>query len=268
MQIKENLPLMGKQFFAAAGLAVTLIVFPAFTSAQTPANPPNLTQPSLAAQVVDPTAPLKELTFWDTFSPSLWGIDDKINEVDFRARIPHDAFGLSNILRITVPYVTSDPSGIRGLNDVELLNIFLYPNKWGTIAAGGVVSAGANKGPGINTAAIGPVLGVVVKKNKWTYGLFNQNFFSFGDIAITQLQPVFAYTFNDKFSIAYGDTAQCTVDWKKNKFVEVPLSAEVNFISSIPKQTVRYFINPQYNIVNETGTRKWSITAGISFIVK
>lgn len=267
MQIKESVPLMGKQFFVAAGVAVILIVSPALAAGQTSASQPNMSQPSLAAQVVDPTAPLKELTFKDTFSPSLWGIDDRQNEIAFRARIPHDAFGMPNILRVTVPYVTGDPSGIRGLGEVELLDIFLYPNKWGTIAAGGVVSAGANKGPGINTLAIGPVLGVVVKKSKWTYGLFNQNFFSFGDIAITQLQPVLAYTFNDKFSVAYGD-AQCTVDWKKSKFVDVPLSAQVNFISSIPHQPVRYFVNPQYNIVNETGTRKWSVIAGVSFIVK
>ena len=267
MQIKENVPLMGKQFFAAAKLAVILIVYPAIAAGQTSTNQPNLSQPSLAAQIVDPTAPLKTLTFQDNFSPSLWGIDDRLNDIEFRARISHDAFGMPNILRITVPYVTSDPSGNRGLGAVEVLNIFLYPSKWGTIAAGGVVSAGPNEGPGINTFALGPVLGVVAKKKKWTYGLFNQNFFSFGDIAISQFQPVLAYTFNDKFSVAYGDV-QSTVDWKKGRFVDVPLSAEVNFISSIPHQPVRYFINPQYNIVNETGTRKWSITAGISFIVK
>ncbi len=267
MLIREKPQLMGKPYPAIAKLFVFLIVFPASAAGQAPTSQPNLSQPSLAAQVVDPTARLKSFTFQDTFSPSLWGIDDRANEVEFRAVIPHDAFGMPNILRITIPYVTSRPSGNRGLGDVELLNIFLYPTKWGTIAAGGVVSAGANKGPGINTLALGPVLGMVVKKKKWNYGLFNQNFFSFGDIATTQLQPVLSYTFNDKISVAYGD-AQCTFDWKNNRFVDVPLSAQVNFISSIPHQPVRYFVNPQYNVVNETGTRKWSIIFGIGFIVK
>ena len=222
---------------------------------------------NLAAQVVDPTAALKTITFQSRFSPSLWGVDDEQNEVDMQLGIPHSAFQHRNILRVTIPYATSAPDGRRGLTDVSVFNILLFPKKWATIAAGGVASVGTHKGAGIDTFAVGPAVGLVFKKEKWTYGVFSQNLFSFGDIATTQLQPILAYTLNRKISFALGDL-QHTYDWKKDRFVNVPLGFQVNYIANLGEQPVRLFINPQYNLKNEFGARKWTITSGFALIVK
>ena len=223
--------------------------------------------PSLAGQVVDPTASLKTYTFQNRFSPSIWGLDDRQNEVTFQAGIAHEMFRMQNIFRITVPYMTSVPVGERGLSDVAIFNVLLYPRSWGTFAIGGVATIGPNKGPGVNTFGMGPAIGAVLKNGKWTYGVFSQNLFSFGDIATTQIQPILAYTLNDKVSFAIGD-AQHTLDWNKGRFVNVPLSAQANYIVHLRQQPLRLFFNPQYNLVNEPGSRKWIITGGISFIVK
>jgi hypothetical protein len=231
---------------------------------QTPA-PAN--QPSLAAQVVDPTAPIKSLLIQNKYSPSIWGVDDNWNEVDGQIAFPHQAFDMSHILRITVPYMTSQPSGERGLSDVVVLDVVLYPRKWGMLALGGVGSFGTYKGPGIDTLAIGPAIGAVLKKNKWTYGVFNQNLLSFGDIATTQIQPILAYTYSDRVSFAIGD-AQWTIDWNKGRFVNIPISGQVNYIAHIEQQPLHLLVNLQYNAVNEPLTRKWSITTGVAFIVK
>lgn len=239
---------------------------------QTPQQPA-ANQPSqhpddnLAAQVVDPTAALKTITFQTRFSPSLWGIDDEQNEVDMQLGIPHSAFQRRNILRITIPYATSAPDGRRGLTDVSVFNILLFPKKWATIAAGGVASVRTHKGPGVDTFAAGPAVGLVSKKGKWTYGVFSQNLFSFGDVATTQLQPILAYTLNRKISFALGDL-QHTYDWKKDRFVNVPLGFQVNYIANLGEQPVRLFINPQYNVKNEFGTRKWTVTSGVALIVR
>jgi len=263
MLVAEKPSHMVRHTLAVVLLFLILTISSAIGFAQVPRNPN-----SLATQVVDPTAPLKFMNLQNIYSWSTWGFNDRQNQAAFRANIPHDAFGLQNVMRVTTPYTTSQPSGLRGLDDVVMYNIFVYPEKRGSLALGGDIFLGTNKGPGINTFAIGPTLGIVMKKNKWLYGVFNQNFFSFGDIATTQLNPVLAYTFNDKLSVAYGNDAQYTLDWKKSRFVNAPLSIEINYISSIPHQTVRYFVNPQYNFVNETGARKWSINAGVGFIVK
>jgi hypothetical protein len=222
---------------------------------------------NLAAAVVDPTAALKTISFQNKFSPSLWGVDDEQNDVDLQLGIPHSAFGQRNILRVTIPYSTSSPSGARGLSDVSVFNILLFPKKWGTLAVGAVASLGTNKGPGIDTFALGPAVGVVLKKNKWTYGVFSQNLFSLGDIATTQIQPVLAYTVNKKVSVSLGDT-QYTVDWNKGRFVNLPLGVQVNYITRFGEQPVKLFVNPQYNTKNEFGSRKWTITTGLALIVR
>lgn len=243
-----------------------LLLFAAAAQAQDPGQAA-AKGPSLAGQVVDPTAPLKILTVQNRFSPSTWGVDDKWNSLEGQIAIPHELFKMSHIMRITIPYMTSQPSGERGLADVVIFDIVLYPRKWGTLAVGGVGSAGTNKGPGIDTMALGPAIGAVLRKNKWTYGAFSQNLFSFGDIATTQIQPILAYTYSDKVSFSIGD-AQYTIDWNKGRMTNVPLSGQINYIASIEQQPIRLFLNLQYNAVNEPITRKWTITTGIGFIVK
>jgi hypothetical protein len=241
--------------------------------AQTPASQGGAPQAgqqaedNLAAAVVDPTASLKTITFQNKFSPSLWGVDDEQNDVDMQLGIPHSAFGQRNILRVTIPYTTSSATGTRGLSDVSVFNILLFPKKWGTLAIGAVASVGTNKGPGIDTFALGPAVGLIFKKHKWTYGVFSQNLFSLDDTATTQLQPILAYTLNKKVSFALGDT-QYTYDWKKERFVNLPLGVQVNYITHFGEQPIRLFVNPQYNMKNEFGSRKWTITTGLALIVR
>ena len=237
------------------------------TSSRGANQSPQPAEDNLASQVVDPTAPLKTITFQNRFSPSLWGINDRQNEVDMQLGIPHSAFHQRNILRVTIPYATSVPDGRRGLSDVSIFNILLFPKKSVTIAVGGVASIGTHKGPGIDTLAVGPAVGLIFKQEKWTYGVFSQNLFSFGDIATTQLQPVLAYTLNRKISFALGDL-QYTVDWKKKRFTNLPLGLQINYITAFGEQPVRLFINPQFNLKNELGARKWTITSGFALIVK
>ncbi|HET9216551.1 MAG TPA: hypothetical protein VFR18_06205 [Terriglobia bacterium] len=227
----------------------------------------DLGAPNLAAQVVDPTAPLKTFILQNRYSPSVWGLDDRQNDLLFQAGIPHVLLNMPNIFRISVPYVTSQPLGERGLGDVEIVDIFLYQKGWGTLALGGVLSAGTNKGPGVDTLSVGPAIAAVFRKNKWTYGVFNQNFFSFGDISRTQIQPILAYTLNERVSFAIGD-AQYAVDWNEGKIINVPLSAQINYIARVHSQPVRFFFNSQYNAVNEPGTRKWTLSIGAAVIVK
>ena len=221
----------------------------------------------LASKVVDPTAPLKTVTFQNKFSPSLWGLNDKQNEIDMQLAIPLQFLGHANILRVTIPYLTSAPSDGRGLSDVAIFDIMLFPKKWGTPVAGVVASIGVNKGPGVDTFAIGPALGVVFKHKKWTYGVFNQNLFSAENIATTQIQPILAYTVNKKISVAFGDQ-QFTYDWHKDRFVLVPVGFQFNYIAKFGKQPVRFLIGPQYNLKNEFGSRKWTLTTGFALILR
>jgi len=226
---------------------------------------------SLASQVTDPSAPLSTITFTNKYIPSHWRVDDDENELNIQAAIPYKFGGKPNIFRVTAPFVTNSPApGARnGIGDVGLLNITILHQKWGNLAIGPVASFGTNKGPGVDTFSIGPAIGAVLKKERWVYGVFNQNLFSFGgDIAVTNLQPILAYTLNSKVSFAIGD-AQFTFDWKRGgKLVNAPASGQVNYIHMFGKQPVRFFINAQYNFINDFGARKWTLSPGFALILR
>jgi hypothetical protein len=94
----------------------------------------------------------------------------------------------------------------------------------------------------LGTIAPGPAIGAVIKRGKWKYGLFNQNFLS-DTFAETELQPILAYTFDTRWSAEIGD-AQYTYDWKKDRLTVIPLSGQVNRIVSINRQSVHFFSEP------------------------
>jgi hypothetical protein len=221
----------------------------------------------LASKVVDPTAPLKTITVQNRYVPSHWGIDDDENETDLQVAIPFLAFGAPNILRVVVPYLTSTPTNRDGLGDVSAFDIVIVPAGSVKLAIGAVASFGTPKGPGVDTWSMGPALGVVMPTGKWTLGVFSQNLFSGDDIALSQFQPVLAYTVDRHLSFALGD-AQFTVDWTKERFVNVPLSLQLNYVTALARQPLRLFVNPQYNLREEAGSRKWTLIGGVALIAR
>ena len=72
--------------------------------------------------------------------------------------------------------------------------------------------------------------------------------------------------FNQKISVAFGD--QQFTYWKKDRFTFAPVGLQFNSIAKFGKQPVRFLIGPQYNIKNEFGSRKWTITSGFALILQ
>lgn len=246
---------------------------PAQPTVNTPPQqpPPAQQQPAgnLAQDVTDPTAPLTTLTFQNRYVPSQWGIDDDLNEFSVQLALPYKLGGKPQIFRIIAPYFTDTLSPEnRGVGDIALANITIFPQAWGAFAVGGVASLGTNKGPGIDTFAAGPAIAAITERGKWIFGFLNQNLFSFGgDIKIIQIQPIVSYTLNQKVSFAIGD-AQTTIDWNQKEFVAVPLSFQVNYIARLGKQPIRLYFNPQYSPINEFGQRKWTVGGGFALLLR
>lgn len=224
---------------------------------------------NLAQDVTDPTAPLTTITFQNRYVPSHWGIDDDLNEFSLQIALPYKLGGKRQIFRAILPYLTDTPfPEKRGAGDTSLANITLFPQKGWVFAAGGVVSLGNNKGPGIDTFAAGPAIAAITKKGKFLFGFLNQNLFSFGgDVKISQLQPIVSYTLNKKVSFAIGDS-QIVADWNKGELVAFPLSFQINYIAKFGKQPIRLFLNPQYNAINSFGQRKWTVGGGFALILR
>ena len=53
---------------------------------------------------------------------------------------------------------------------MALLDIVILRQEWGNLFLGGVADVGVYKGPNVDTFALGPTVGAVLKKGRWTYG--------------------------------------------------------------------------------------------------
>ena len=140
-----------------------------------------------------------------------------------------------------------------------------FPNEAGA-HLGSAFPCNSTHKPAAAFVAPGPAIAAVVRHGKWKYGLFNQNFLS-DTLAQTDLQPILAYAFNKKWSSEIGD-AQYTYDWKKHRVTSIPLSGQLNRVVSFEKQDIHLFIRAQYEAKNDSGSDKWTIAAGVSFILQ
>ena len=85
----------------------------------------------------NPLTPTIGFNLQDLWAPKLYDSDGHTNAFLLRGTLPHKLFGSPQILRATVPFVTSpapDGSNITGLGDFNLFDIFLF--KVGSVELG------------------------------------------------------------------------------------------------------------------------------------
>ena len=218
----------------------------------------------LAKKAADPTASLMSINLRYTGIPSFHGLDGSADVSQFQAVIPFRAWDTSNILRATVNYTHSGPAP-NGLSDVTIFNLLVFDKPWGRWGAGPVAQLLPGRDGDSDTFAIGPAVGFVASSGRWTYGVFNQNLFG-DDIAISSLQPVLAYQMGNGWALATGD-AQWTRDWDRGEFVNLPVGVQLSRVTRIGGQSVKWSINPEYNLRDRQGLPEWTIRLGFQLLV-
>lgn len=218
----------------------------------------------LAKKAADPTASLMSINLRYTGIPSFHGLDGSADASQFQAVIPFRAWDTSNILRATVNYNHSGPAP-GGLSDVTIFDLLVFDKPWGRWGAGPVAQLLPGRGGDSDTFAIGPAVGFVASSGPWTFGVFNQNLFA-DDIAISSLQPVLAYQMGNGWALATGD-AQWTRDWDRGEFVNLPIGVQLSKVTSFGGQSVKWSINPEYNLRDRQGLGEWTIRLGFQLLV-
>jgi len=249
----------------APQVAVILLLSTSALGQSKAANQPPQEE-SLSEKVINPIALLGKATAENQYSPSLWDSRGEENEVQGTFLIPFKAFAKQNLARIKVIFETSSPDGTHGLSASELFDLIHFQRSWGVFGAGITAHLTAESSNSLGTVAPGPAVGAVLKHGKWKYGFFNQNFLS-DTFAQTELQPILGYAFDHKWSAEIGDAAQYTYDWKKGRVTSIPLSGQLNRILSLQNQAMHVFFRAQYDLKNESGSDKWTLTTGFSLLV-
>jgi hypothetical protein len=247
------------------GRAIALILLLSAAASGQPAAQGPVSDENISEKVINPIAFLTRLTAENKYSPSLWNSRGEENQVEGEFVLPFEAFSKQNLARIKILFETSSPDGTHGLSQAEIFNLVLFPRHWGTFGAGLSARLTSETADSHGTIAPGPAVGAVVKHGKWKYGFLNQSFLS-NTVAETELQPILGYAFDRKWSAEIGD-AQYTYDWKKHRVTSIPLSGQINRIL-LKSQSIHLFFRAQYNLKQESGSDKWTLTAGVSLVPK
>jgi len=218
---------------------------------------------NLAQQAADPTAPLMAFSLKDDIKSGYYGIPGSGHTFVFQPAIPFRVWNISNLLRATVDYDITGPSG-RGLQSVSVFDLLVFGTHWGRWGAGPLVEFLLKSTPGKDTALAGPAIGFVAVKGKWNLGVFNQNLFG-QSVRFSSLQPVIAYTFGGGWSLSAGD-AQFGIDWAQPNVSSIPIGVQLAKVTMIGGQPVRFFVNPEYNVRNVTGGPHWSIRLALTIL--
>lgn len=276
---------------AAAGLLATLVAAPVHARTAG-AEPPEATivaeepeapaaasatapgesqQDELSRRATDPTASppsvalISDFTFDYQDRPDGIPIDEDGVELRFQSVVPFQAWGLPNILRVTVPYTVSGP-GSAGLGDITIFDMAVFPVPAGRFGVGLVGSFASSAKETDAHAVGGPAFVLLVPMSKkLNVGLFNQNLFGDG-VSISQLQPILAYQLGSGWSLSLGDL-QFPYDWDRGEFLALPIGVQLGKVLPIAGQPMRFSINPQYDFKDLPGAGRFSAVFTIQLIM-
>ena len=228
-------------------------------------------QDELSRRATDPTASPLELRVHQRRHDQLPGPRgrhadrrDRL-QLKFQPVVPFKAWGVANILRMTVPYQVSGP-GPEGLKDVTIFDIVILPQSWGRLGVGAVGCFAAATSDVSAHATVGPAIGfVAVISKKLNLGLFNQNLFG-NDVAISQIQPILAYQLGSGWSLSLGDL-QWPYDWDRGEFLSMPIGVQLGKVLPVAKQPMRFAVNPQYDMKDLPGGSRFKVLFTITLLL-
>jgi hypothetical protein len=236
-----------------------------------PAEPGESAQDELSRRATDPTASPLNFGLINDVTTSYRDLEDgtPIDETGYQLKfqpvIPFKAWGIANILRMTVPYQISGP-GPEGLKDLTIFDMAILPQSWGRLGIGVVGSFAAATSEVSAHATVGPAIGFVAQMSKkLSLGLFNQNLFG-NDVAISQIQPILAYQLGSGWSLSLGDL-QWPYDWDRGEFLSMPIGVQLGKVLPVAKQPMRFAVNPQYDLKDLPGGSRFKVLFTITLLL-
>lgn len=213
---------------------------------------------SLSSQASDPTASLMSFQLQNLYTPHMRNTQGDQNITQFRAAIPFELGGVSNIARLTIPGVTENARGPTGLGDATIFNLLAFDRDWGRFGIGAValLPTGAN-GVSSEKWGLGPALGFVARPTWGLAGLFNQNILTvggdsnFADVNISTLQPIVSVSLNNGWSVGSSDMT-FTYDWDRSEFTSLPIGLKLSRLTAIRGHPVQWQLSYERNF-HDTG---------------
>lgn len=257
-----------KQFFSGLSFLFLISLSSGFVTSL-----PATAQQSLDQAASDPTASLMAFQLQNFYTYNFHNSDETANRLQFRAAIPFEVAGTSNIARLTLPYVTSSPSGADGLSDSTLFNLTTFTEPWGRWGVGAVaLLPTGSSGVSAEKWALGPAAGFSVQAGDVLWGVFNQNLLTvtgdddMPDVNLSTLQPIFNIGLGDGWSTGLSEMV-FTYDWDANEFTSLPLGLKLSKLTRFGKLPVQFVASYEHDFYDEGVTSSDTVSFTVKLLV-
>jgi len=223
----------------------------------------------------NPLTPKITINLQDYFIPSLYGVPGQANQFLLRGLIPHYLLGAPQMLRFTLPLVTS-PTGFgnseTGLGDLTLMDLFMFPGKKVSFGVGPMLVA-----PTATDDLLGAgkwqagAAGVLVAPQQWGLigGLVTYQASFAGDedredVSLLTGQPILFYNLPEGFYLR--SSATWNFDLESGDYY-IPVGFGIGRAMPLSGgTTMNAYVEPQYTVFHQgDGAPQWQIFGGINF---
>jgi hypothetical protein len=247
-------------------------------------------QEDLAAQARDPTAALTMFQIVYDYTASFHGVSDADQgSIVLQPIIPFKLGGLTNIARITVPFVTNAPDfgalinidqdpappnyipteDKSGLADMALLDVVIFNASWGRWGIGPALAVPTASDDALGTGkwSLGPAAAVMTRIGGAMVGMLGTGLFSVAgdsdrqDVSAITFQPFGSYGLSDGWSIGLSEL-RYTYNFKQDKWAGVPIGGRIEKFVHMGKWPARLFIDVEYNLMNDDIAPQWTFRFG------
>ncbi len=218
----------------------------------------------------DPLTPLGAVQVQNYVQPFLNGrTGSGADQLNVRGVLPHEAFGLPQFARVTLPVVASawGPNGsVTGLGDITIFNLFVHTMDTLRLGIGPLVVAPTATSPALGEARwqLGGQ-GIVSARHEWglTAGFFSYQQ-SFDGLAQTiQLQPLLFYNLADGYYLRSSGIVSFDL---AHRTTVVPVGIGLGRTLPLPNgRILNFFVEPQYSAIrNGEGVPTFQVYAGVN----
>jgi len=222
----------------------------------------------------NPLTPKITVNLQDYFTPELNRESGTANQGLLRGVLPMDAFGLPQLLRVTLPVLTNptQAGSATGLGDFSVYDLFILPIHGITVSIGPALTAPTATSPdtGAGKWQAGAAV-FVVATHPWglTAGLLTYQHSFAGDpsrpmAATLTAQPILTYNLPGAFYLRSTGIWSFDMGGARHSSV-IPLGFGMGKIWTAGRLTFNLFAEPQYSVIRSgIGVPVWQIFAGFN----
>jgi hypothetical protein len=222
----------------------------------------------------NPLTPKITINLQDYFTPELNRESGTANQGLLRGVLPTDAFGLPQLLRVTLPIVTNPAPGCHasGLGDFSVYDLFILPIKGVTVSIGPALTAPTATSPSTGAGkwqAGAAVFVVNTHPSGLTAGLLTYQHSFAGEasrpmVSTLTAQPLLTYNLPGAFYLRSTGIWAFEMGGGRHTSV-IPVGFGMGKIWTAGRLTFNLFAEPQYSVLHSgVGVPVWQVFAGFN----